>query len=402
MDSEDPPGRIHVFAQPFPYGFQEVVEDLHLWKHQGVRAEHETFIDFLNSETGDGGVDLIVLGTCQYDLPYWYDALKDAWDRRDADHKFSIVCYVHNARDMEWQRWIPYWAQRNAIRLLAIGDHVAKAFRDKFAEAADSRDPSLFAADFEHVPVDVHIPVLDIPNLPVKEAPRHLVRAVIQGKFEIERRDYVRIFQELIESLYEDPAAWGYHPLEDRTAFEPNHESAIPPFQLLLVGSQYLGVPGELENVVVVHRDLPYKEFYNLIANSDIVLPAFADNSYYEIRASSTVALATELNVPMLVTNRTRRTYGFIDDDRIVVTRPAAMSEVQALKALRTGDAFPFFASDPAGTGLTMGEIPAVRAGVEEMMRKGWVKSRSEWVQWREWLWQQNREVAEHILRDIP
>ena len=67
MDSEDAPGQIHVFAQPFPYGFQEVVEDLHLWKHQGVRAEHDTFIDFLNSETGDGGVDLIVLGTCQYE-----------------------------------------------------------------------------------------------------------------------------------------------------------------------------------------------------------------------------------------------------------------------------------------------------------------------------------------------
>ena len=55
-------------------------------------------------------------------LPYWYAALKEAWDRRDADHKFKIVCYVHNAKDMEWQRWIPYWAQRNAIRLLAIGN----------------------------------------------------------------------------------------------------------------------------------------------------------------------------------------------------------------------------------------------------------------------------------------
>ncbi len=122
----------------------------------------------------------------------------------------------------------------------------------------------------------------------------------------------------------------------------------------------------------------------------------------YEFRASSTVALATELNVPMLVTNRTRHTYGFIDDDRIVVTRPAAMSEVQALKALRTGDASFFFASDPAGTGMTMGEIPAVRAGVEQMMRNGWVKSKSEWEEWREWLRQQNTQVAERILRDIP
>ena len=47
----------------------------------------------------------------------------------------------------------------------------------------------------------------------------------------------------------------------------------------------------------------------------------------------------------MLVTSRTRHTYGFIDDDRIVVTRPAMMSEVQALRALRTGDAAPFLAA---------------------------------------------------------
>ena len=78
---------------------------------------------------------------------------------------------------------------------------VAKAFINKFAEAADSHDPSMFAADFEHVSIDVHVPVLDIPNLPVKQSPRHLTKAVIQGKFEIERRDYTRIFQELIQSL---------------------------------------------------------------------------------------------------------------------------------------------------------------------------------------------------------
>ena len=46
------------------------------------------------------------------------------------------------------------------------------------------------------------------------------------------------------------------------------------------------------------------------------------------------MALATELAVPLLVTERLRRTYGYIDDVRAVVTRPAAMSEVQALKAL--------------------------------------------------------------------
>ena len=141
------------------------------------------------------------------------------------DHKFKIVCYVHNAKDMDWRRWVPYWSRRHAIRLIAIGDQcvlphlslsnfqrprrligatphsVAKAFLHMFAEAADSREPTLSASDFEHVPVDVHIPLLDIPNPPVKTSPRHLTKAVIQGKFEMERRDYARIFQELIDSL---------------------------------------------------------------------------------------------------------------------------------------------------------------------------------------------------------
>lgn len=122
----------------------------------------------------------------------------------------------------------------------------------------------------------------------------------------------------------------------------------------------------------------------------------------YEIRASSTLALATELSTPMLVTARTRRTYAFVDDDRVVVTRPAAMSEVQALRALRTGDASAFLASDPAGVGMAMGEMPAVRAAVESMMNKGWVRSTGEWEQWRKGVWARNDEVAARILKDLP
>ena len=104
----------------------------------------------------------------------------------------------------------------------------------------------------------------------------------------------------------------------------------------------------------------------------------------------------------MLVTNRTRRTYGFIDDDRVVVTRPALMSEVQALRALRTGDAAPFLAAPVAGTGMAAGDMPAVRAGVERMMREGWAKPAAGFEAWRAWMWARNREVAEKMLRDVP
>ena len=50
--------------------------------------------------------------------------------------------------------------------------------------------------------MDVHVPIVEVPNLPKKTSSRHLSKAVIQGKFEFERRDYARIFKELITSLH--------------------------------------------------------------------------------------------------------------------------------------------------------------------------------------------------------
>lgn len=106
--------------------------------------------------------------------------------------------------------------------------------------------------------------------------------------------------------------------------------------------------------------------------------------------------------MPLLVTTRHRQAYGYIDDIRAVITRPAAMSEVQALKALRTGDPSAFLTSDPADIGRTMGEMPMVREAVRQMMREGWIRGRQEWMDWREGVWTRNREVADRILRDMP
>ncbi|KAI9063501.1 hypothetical protein FKP32DRAFT_1592582 [Trametes sanguinea] len=393
--------RIHLFAPEFSFGFQGVVEDLNLWTHRGIWGRTEDLMEHVNKSSEEGGIDLIVFGTCEFDMNHWHSALVDAWNARRDDDKFKIVCVVHNVNDLNWQRHIPYWSRRNAIRLLPIADHVAKGFRDRFAMEADSLEPLMYSAGYDQIPIDVHVPVLDIPNLPVKPLPRSLEKAVIQGTFTAERRNYQGIFRGLIASLHEDPKAWGYHPLDGRASFVPDPNSPIPPFRLLLVGSGWLEIPEALAYVVTMHTDLPYHDFYQLIADCDIVVPAFADNTYFSVQASSTVALATELHVPILVTNRTRRTYGYIDDSRAVVTRPAPMPEVQALKALRTGDASFFLSSDPADIGLPIGSLPSIREAVDDMMREGWIRDRKSWQEWKEGVWRRNREVAEKILRDI-
>ncbi|KAI0750671.1 hypothetical protein C8Q80DRAFT_1100193 [Daedaleopsis nitida] len=404
MDEDNDPDehQIHVFAQDFGFKFEEIIEESRLWTHRGIRGSFEELFYHLNANTGDGGIDLVVLGTCEVDLRYFHGRFVDAWDRRDEEHKFKIACIVHNVEDIGWQSDIPHWARRGAIRLLPIADHVAHSFQDKFAALADSPDPTVYTAGYQHIPIDVHVPILDVQSLPMKQNPRHLSKAVIQGTLTSDRRDYRRIFKELIASLHENPSAWGYHPLESRASFVPNYDSLAPPFELLLVGAGSIDIPEELAYVVSIHHDLTYKEFYALVANADVVVPAFADFGYFAAQASSTVALATELNVPLLVTARHRTKYGYIDDARAVVTRPAAMSEVQALRALRTGDAGPFLASDPAEVGVKMSEVPGVRAAVERMMREGWVRERREWMEWREEVWRRNRVVVDKILRDLP
>ncbi|RPD62106.1 hypothetical protein L226DRAFT_463709 [Lentinus tigrinus ALCF2SS1-7] len=401
MDEEDVDGQvIHLFAPEFNYGFQELIDEMDLWQHRGIRAGEDQLIEHVNANTGDGGVDLLVFGTCEFDLRLWQDALADAWNRRDDEHKFKIVCGVHHVKDMNWQSHIAYWARRDAIRLLPIANHVAESFRERFADLANSPEPILYTAGYQYIPVDVHVPILDIPNLPSKPLPRYLSKAVIQGSLDPGRRDYNRVFKDLIVSLHEDPDAWGYHPLDGRRSFVPNHGGSAPPFELLLVGTGSVTIPDELAYIVSIHHDLTYKEFYALVASCDVVVPAFADNGYFDNQASSTVALATELNIPLLVTDRHRQKYGYIDDVRAVITRPAAMPEVEALKALRTGDPAAFLASDPADIGKTMGEMPAVREAVERMIQEGWVRGRREWMEWREGVWEMNRGVARKILTD--
>ena len=109
-----------------------------------------------------------------------------------------------------------------------------------------------------------------------------------------------------------------------------------------------------------------------------------------------------ELNVPLLATTRLRHTYGYIDDDRVTVTRPAAMSEVQALRALRTRDVSAFLRADPAGVGRSMGAHPRLRAAAERMVQAGWARDAHGWKEWKEDVWARNRAVVERIVRDVP
>ncbi|OCH93915.1 hypothetical protein OBBRIDRAFT_723822 [Obba rivulosa] len=390
--------RIRVFAHPFYYGFRDIVDKLGLF--HGTYHTPDQFMETVTGETGDGAIDLIVIGTCEVDMPTWHADLLAAWDARDEDHKFKIVCIVHNIPDRRWQAHIPDWAQRDALRLLAISEHVERTFRLENDEHAESIDPAVNSAGYQHIPVDTHAPVLDIQDLPDKPFNRTLSKAVIQGTFQSQRRDYPGFFRDMIQSLHDDPAVWGYQPLGERESFMPDLRSKDLPFQLYLVGSGWMDIPTELAYMVNVYRDLDYPDFYAVVADMDVVVPAFSEFSYYLMQASSTVAMAVELDVPILATDHFRQAYAYTDDDAATVTRPAAMREVAALKALRTRNATSFLHSDPAGRGRTLGDIKPLREAVERMVQGGFTRNREDVRAYKQGVWRKNLGVAARLLTD--
>ncbi|KAG6830880.1 hypothetical protein H0H92_014245 [Tricholoma furcatifolium] len=399
-------GSVEVYAKtPLGFAFQEVVHDLGLYR--GEYRAPEELLPALRDDTDGNSFDLVVLGTCEIDLRLdWTKDLLSIWDERRDDRKFKLVCIVHNIKkelglnhrqDTSWQSAITEWSRRGAIRLVAISEHP---------------DPVLRTAGYENIPIDVHVPIIPLRNLPERPTSRPLSKAVIQGSFSMNRRDYANIFRELISSLHlqaltivyaivEDPSAWGYLPLGDQDSFVVDDRLSTPPFQLFTLGSGELEVPVELKNVVRVITGLTYPEFYHIMSDMDICVPAFAENGYFHDQASSTFAMAVQCNVPLLVTQRTRQSYRYADDDRAVVTRPAAMREVEALKALRLGDGSSFFDTPMPHMSTTLGSNELLRNAVKAMLHRGWKRTKDELDDFKVDIWRQNDDLAFRLLRDL-
>jgi hypothetical protein len=77
------------------------------------------------------------------------------------------------------------------------------------------------------------------------------------------------------------------------------------------------------------------------------------------------------------------------------------MSEIDALKALRTGDASDFLASDPSNSGIPIGSNVAVRKEVEQMITKGWVRTKTEFDDVKRGVWAANELVVMKMLANL-
>lgn len=195
-------------------------------------------------------------------------------------------------------------AIQGRISAVVLGEHVKHSLLADLNEWAEG----LNAKYWETLPVDVLLPV-NIQPLPLYQAVADVGQvfhyphindrqyssvfpsnAVIQGNMEQGRRDYDRIFENLVTAINGEqdvqylkyampdhkhptakPHAWGYKTAALGKPFVPDTNTS--PFKLHLVGqvnpNAPLKIPVELEeNVISIHQALPYPVYYDFLAHA--------------------------------------------------------------------------------------------------------------------------------------
>ncbi|KAG9048795.1 hypothetical protein FS837_011997 [Tulasnella sp. UAMH 9824] len=403
------------------YGFDEVVNRTELF-HGKQFSYHTLTKDIINPNLFPDApgemIGLVVLGTCEYDMDFWSQQLLEAWDARPAHKKFTIACIVHEVSDERSFKFLHEWTIRGAVRYLTLAEHVSHTLLQHLQATSDTPSPSEYTSLAEYARVDLHLPILPLPDppRPAQKGTRKLTNAVVQGLMDPKRRDYLGVLWDLAGAIKANPRLWGYLPPNSGTnEFLP--DPSDEPFQLHLVGGQGWidDFPSELRHVVKFHRDLDYYQYYELMQSMDVVLPAFASSHYYDEKASSTVVMAIQCNVPLLVTRRFRASYVYAADDRVTLVRPQALREIHAIQILRAGTS-PFSetkAKRQHDASITIDELirqyePKMHGraryefqkDVRQMLLKGWERSNEDFATFKRSVWNKNKEVGLRMLED--
>ncbi|KAG8886900.1 hypothetical protein FRB98_000816 [Tulasnella sp. 332] len=342
----------------------------------------------------DGGmIDLVIPASAETDVEEHSDWLWDAYGQRPADKKFELASIMHHGHNTEHWTHLSKWSRLRLFRYFFISEHVAKKARSLLQSWGDKRDTR--DASFEYIRTDVFIPILDFSSIIVPKElipPRGLSRVAIQGNFDQYMRDYEGTFRDLVQSFEADPSAWGYLPLRsDDTSYKPDPRSTIPPFELHLLGGRgKLDIPKELQEVVKIHFNLEARKYWTVLQTMHVILPAFSrGDEYYTSIASSTCHSAMQCNVPLLVTRRHRQAYTYLDDS-VTIVRPQAISEVLAIKALRT-DVMPELERAYAHN-------PILENDVKRMLAEGWRRPTSSFEAFKQRIWTKNDELVTRVL----
>ncbi|GAX80205.1 hypothetical protein CEUSTIGMA_g7643.t1 [Chlamydomonas eustigma] len=127
----------------------------------------------------------------------------------------------------------------------------------------------------------------------------------MQGKFSNLRRNYSDMWKQILEhapDIQSDTTVGGL--------FHMN---------VLGKGPDRLNLPPQLQNLVSVHRRLPFQSFYTVICHTLALIPSLASQNYFTSKFSSTIITSLSTGTPIIASNRLMRAYHFLKPDTVYV-----------------------------------------------------------------------------------
>lgn len=274
------------------FGIQQYMDNL-AWK----KPMKEVDLDIVTPNyVRDTGMNIFLDITCGDDLsnnPLFYHDLLVKTD-------VTLYCVIHHAERFKSHRpkfkLAKPWIKEKRIRFITLSPHVQKSLYKYWDDDLIVHAPvSVFAPIFSMLePTEQSTPSLQVPKVPY---------FAVQGNLEAKRRNYTAIVEQM--SLLTGSTAQGQ----------------LPKARLMLIGSGTPPIfPAEVEDLIEMRANLDYPDFYNAMAGSTALIPAFASEEYYHTKASSTVAASIIAGTPLLASDKLLAAYSYLPSDLAIVT----------------------------------------------------------------------------------
>nr|XP_018259482.1 uncharacterized protein I303_08411 [Kwoniella dejecticola CBS 10117]OBR81640.1 hypothetical protein I303_08411 [Kwoniella dejecticola CBS 10117] len=332
----------------FRWGFEQVLELGMDYTIPPTPYSDGTFAKDVNN----GEFDVVFHISC--DHAFWNWPRNDmAFEAMKNSKELEVVCMLHqleNLNDEERESW-EVVADQERLTYLTLSKHVKNYLRSEVLKWSHSLNKQTWG----NVYVEEFIPIFPIDASRLSDSefvnvaeffPRHSGRTpsrfAVLGNIQPWRRNYNSILDDLFQAVEADPASWGYLPLssEPNSTYMSANDKSTPPVTLHFIGSLlptvHLDVPAPLTNMVFIHSDLYYLDFYRLLGSMDLILPAFVGWTYLEKKLSSAIPAAIISRVPLLGSELLLNAYQFLREPAIILHKPG-MREIEAIGLLRKG-----------------------------------------------------------------
>ncbi|KAK9463223.1 uncharacterized protein V1516DRAFT_618769 [Lipomyces oligophaga] len=266
--------------------------------------------------------DVLVSTTCEVDITKMEAPYKKLLDA--GTHMFCVIHHSDrwhvDTRYKVYQRIQP-WLEKGQVTFLFLSEHTMRYAQSKVVSSWEKKHQ-----DAVKDRMKVFVPVF-----PVSLRTKDELSIAVQGNYESSRRDYPGLFGQF-ENLTKS----------DGAAETMGYGSKLKDLRLHLIGSGKTRpeVPAALKDQVEFNEGLNFRQFYDVLADSSALVPAFATDEYYDRKASSSVPASLIAGTPIVCTRQMLQAYTYLTEDSVWLQEFGEEDLDTVARVVSKGDAF--------------------------------------------------------------